>query len=110
RQMCIRDSPLAVMVMREKGVDISTHKPKGLEAIPYKEMDLIITLCDHASQTCPEVPGVRKEHWNLQDPASFVGSEAEKIEFFRRVRDDIEERVWDLLQSLQLKQGTSTRP
>lgn len=102
-----RVNPMAIEVMKEKGIDISSHRPKSLEAIPYQELNLVITLCDDARQTCPTLPGVRMVHWGLQDPASFEGSETEKLEFFRRIRDEIEERVWDLLQSLQIKQHSS---
>jgi len=100
-------NPLAIEVMREKGIDITSQRPKGLEAIPYGELDLVITLCDSAKQTCPVLPGSQMLHWDLPDPASFEGTIEEKLEFFRKVRDEIEERVWDLLQSLQLRKANS---
>ncbi|MCS7307120.1 MAG: arsenate reductase ArsC [Aquificaceae bacterium] len=103
-------NPLAIEVMKEKGIDISHQRPKGLEAIPYNELNLIITLCDSARQSCPIVNGAEHIHWSLQDPAGFEGTEAEKLEVFRRVRDDIEERVWDMLQNLQLRKGNTTKP
>ncbi|MFN3946720.1 MAG: arsenate reductase ArsC [Aquificaceae bacterium] len=96
-------NPFAVEVMAEKGIDISNHKPKGLEAIPYEEVDIVITLCDSARQTCPIFPAQRHIHWDLPDPAAFEGPIEAKREFFRKVRDDIEERVWDLLQGIKLK-------
>ncbi|MFN0237398.1 arsenate reductase ArsC [Hydrogenobacter sp. Uz 6-8] len=102
-------NPFAVQVMKEKGIDISSQRPKGLEAIPYQELDLVITLCNSARQTCPVVPGAQMIHWDLPDPAAYRGSEEEKLEFFRKVRDEIEERVWDCLQSLQLRQGNSAK-
>ncbi len=100
-------NPLAIEVMKEKGIDITFQRPKGLEAIPYQELDLVITLCDSAKQTCPVLPGSKMVHWDLPDPASFEGTIEEKLEFFRKVRDEIEERVWDLLQSLQLRKTNS---
>lgn len=100
-------NPLAIEVMREKGIDITSQRPKGLEAIPYQELDLVITLCDSAKQTCPVLPGSKMVHWDIPDPASFEGTIEEKLEFFRKVRDEIEERVWDLLQSLQLRKANS---
>ncbi len=100
-------NPLAVEVMKEKGIELSSQRPKGLEAIPYRELDLVITLCDSARQTCPVVPGVQMIHWDLRDPAGFEGTLEERLEFFRRVRDEIEEKVWDLLQSLQLRKINS---
>ncbi len=96
-------NPFALEVMAEKGIDISHQKPKGLETIPYEEVDIVITLCDSARQTCPIFPAQRHIHWDLQDPAAFEGSLEAKREFFRKIRDDIEERVWDLLQSLKVR-------
>ncbi|MFN7064972.1 MAG: arsenate reductase ArsC [Aquificaceae bacterium] len=97
-------NPFAIEVMQEKGIDISHQRPKGLEAIPYKEVDLVITLCDSAKQSCPIFPAQRHIHWDLPDPASFDGSPEAKREFFRRVRDEIERRVWDLLQGLRVRE------
>lgn len=97
-------NPLSVEVMAEKGIDISCQKPKNLESIPYSELDLVVTLCDSAKNSCPTVPGKKMIHWDLQDPADFEGSLEKKRELFRKVRDEIEERMWDLLQSLQLRQ------
>ncbi|MFN3598695.1 MAG: arsenate reductase ArsC [Aquificaceae bacterium] len=96
-------NPFALEVMAEKGIDISYQKPKGLESIPYEEVDIVITLCDSARQTCPIFPAQRHIHWDLPDPAAFEGSLEAKREFFRKVRDDIEERVWDFLQSLKVR-------
>ncbi len=101
-------NPLAVQVMQEKGIDISSQRPKGLEAIPYQELDLVITLCDSAKQTCPVVPEAQMFHWDLPDPAGFEGTLEERLEFFRKVRDEIEERVWDLLQSIQIRKGSAS--
>ncbi len=94
-------NPFAIEVMKEKGIDISFQKPKSLEQIPYENIDLVITLCDSAKQSCPVLPAQRQIHWDLPDPASFEGSPEAKREFFRKIRDDIEERIWDLLQGLQ---------
>ncbi|MFN3975983.1 MAG: arsenate reductase ArsC [Aquificaceae bacterium] len=96
-------NPFAIEVMKEKNIDLSSQRPKGLEEIPYNELDIVITLCDHARQSCPILPAKRYIHWDLPDPASFEGPPEAKREFFRKVRDSIEEKVWDLLQSLLLK-------
>lgn len=94
-------NPFAVEVMKEKNIDISSQRPKGLEDIPYRDLDLVITLCDSARQSCPILPAQKHIHWDLPDPASFEGPPEAKREFFRKVRDQIEERIWDLLQGLQ---------
>lgn len=102
-------NPLAIKVMKEKNIDISSQRPKGIEAIPYQDMDIVITLCDSAKQTCPVIPNAQMLHWDLPDPADYKGTEEERTEFFRKVRDEIEERVWDFLQSLQLRQRNSAK-
>ncbi len=96
-------NPFAIEVMKEKNIDLSGQRPKGLEEIPYEDLDIVITLCDSARQSCPILPAQRHIHWDLPDPASFEGPIEAKREFFRKIRDIIEERVWDLLQSLQNK-------
>ena len=92
--------PLAVKVMAEKGIDISKQRSKNLKEIPIKQLDLIVTLCSDAAERCPAVPGVKTSHWNLPDPAKAEGTEEEKLKVFRQVRDEIEERVRELLSSL----------
>ncbi|QWK19276.1 MAG: arsenate reductase ArsC [Hydrogenobacter thermophilus] len=93
-----RVNPLAILVMREDGIDISSHYPKSIEEIPYGELDIVITLCGDAAETCPVVVGARMEHWGLPDPAKAEGSYEEKLEFFRRVRDEIKARVEKLIK------------
>ncbi len=94
-------NPLAIMVMAEDGIDISSQYPKPLEEIPFSELHLVITLCGDAKETCPYLPSQRREHWGLQDPAKVEGTEEEKLEVFRKVRDDIKARVEDLFRRLK---------
>ena len=61
--------------------------------------DLVITVCGHADEQCPVLPaGTEKIHWPLEDPAKATGSEEEIMDQFRATRDDVRERVWNLLQ------------
>ncbi|MFN4131979.1 MAG: arsenate reductase ArsC [Caldimicrobium sp.] len=93
--------PMAIEVMKEIGIDISDQYSKGLEEIPLKELDLIITLCDHAAETCPYVQGAKIEHWGLPDPAKVSSLHPEaKLNAFRKVRDQIKEKVETLIKSL----------
>lgn len=93
--------PMALEVMKEIGIDISDQYSKGLEEIPLKELDLIITLCDHAAETCPFVPGAKIEHWGLPDPAKVSSPyPVAKLNAFRKVRDQIKEKVETLIKSL----------
>jgi len=93
--------PLAIKVMAEDGIDISQQYSKHINEIPINEVDYVITLCGDAAETCPVVPGAKTEHWGLPDPAKVEGSEEEKLEFFRKVRDEIKRRVEKLIKELE---------
>jgi len=92
--------PLAIKVMAEKGIDISKNKSKSLEEIPINELDYVITLCGDAAENCPVVPNANTQHWRLPDPARAKGTEEEKLEVFRQIRDEIEKRVKQLIESI----------
>jgi arsenate reductase len=82
--------PLAVQVMKEIGIDISQNYCKHLHLFLDKKIDTLITVCDHADQSCPLLPSaVKRHHFSFTDPAAAIGTEAEKLQIFRRVRDDI---------------------
>jgi arsenate reductase len=87
-----RVNPYARQVMKEIGVDISSHHSKSVDAVPKERIGTVITLC--AEEVCPVFPGeVRRLHWPHPDPASAVGSEEEIRESFRRVRDQIRGKI-----------------
>jgi len=87
-------NPLAVEVMKEVDIDISRQTSKDVreflgQAIPY-----VVTVCDNAKQRCPIFPRTYKFlHWSLEDPAEVTGSREEKLAVFRRVRDEIRQRI-----------------
>lgn len=82
--------PLAIRVMSEIGVDISAHRSKHLKEFLEQPVETVITVCGNADQACPIFPGqMNRHHWPFFDPAKAEGSEAEKLEVFRRVRDEI---------------------
>ena len=87
----------AVKVMLEAGVDISGHHSKLLEDLMGVDFDLVITVCDHANETCPLFPGnVQRIHRGFDDPPKLAeGSktEAEKLAPYRRVRDEIRDFI-----------------
>jgi arsenate reductase len=93
--------PLAIQVMAERGINLCTQHSKCLTDSLLEAADWIITLCGHADEHCPVVPGrVIREHWPLADPARAGGSGEEVLEVFRTVRDEIERRVRELLGRL----------
>jgi arsenate reductase len=102
-------NPLAVRVMAEAGVDISGQYSKRVEELPVKEFDYVITVCDHANESCPIFPGqavlVQKD---FQDPPRLTQdakTEDEALIHYRRVRDEIREFVRSLPESLPGKAG-----
>ena len=88
--------PMAVEVMGEKDIDISQQEPKNvgkyLGRLPVRHL---IIVCAGANESCPRIfPGMMNRHfWPFDDPAAFDGDATATIEEFRRVRDQIEERI-----------------
>jgi len=90
--------PLAIEVMREIGIDISGQRSKGLAEVPVEKLDVVVTLCGEAAESCPVLPGaIERAHWPLRDPAKAQGSREEVLNVFRAVRDEICARVEELL-------------
>jgi len=86
--------PAAVAVMAEVGIDIRSHRAKGLDAVACIEFDEVVTVCDHAQESCPIVPGGgQKRHQSFPDPAAAKGGEGEILAVFRRVRDEIKDWI-----------------
>ena len=98
-------NPRAIMVMQEAGVDISSQESTKLTDDMLIAADYLVTVCGHADEHCPALPaGMRKEHWPLNDPARATGSEQDIMAVFRESRDDIRQRVVELIERLQ-KEG-----
>jgi arsenate reductase (thioredoxin) len=89
--------PRAVAVMKEAGVDISGHRSKHVQEFQDKQMDVVITLCDHAKETCPYFPlAGKKVHQGFEDPPALAkevkkrgGDETEQLDCYRKIRDEI---------------------
>jgi arsenate reductase len=89
-----RVRPEAIEVMREIGIDISAHRSKSVDEFAGQSFDFVVTVCDSARDNCPVFPGAaRRIHWSLEDPAAIEGTEEERIAAFRRIRDQLRERV-----------------
>jgi arsenate reductase len=85
-----RVHPLAVRAMDEIGVDLGSHSSKTVDAFAGRTWDIVITVCDSANARCPVFPGkTRRLHWSFDDPSQMTGSEDERLQAFRRVRDEI---------------------
>lgn len=87
-------NPRAISVMKEAGVDISEQKSEQLDPAILDQLDLLITVCGNADESCSSLPvSCKKEHWPFDDPAKATGSEEEIMAEFSRVRDQIRNRV-----------------
>jgi arsenate reductase len=86
--------PLAVRAMAEVGIDIAAGWPKPVRPELEQPWDLVVTVCDHARESCPAFPrSVPTLHVSFKDPASAEGSDEERMVVFRRVRDEIRDRL-----------------
>lgn len=89
-------NPYAIMVMQEIGIDVSGQRSKGIkEFLGKMSFGYVIVVCKKAEDRCPVIfPGVRMVlSWPFDDPAAVEGSEEEKLQKFRQVRDEIEAKV-----------------
>jgi arsenate reductase len=98
-------NPDAVRVMAEAGVDISGQRSKLVNELREVKFDYVVTVCDHASESCPVFPGHAKIiHHGFDDPprlAANATTEAERLAPYRRVRDDIRAFVETLPNALE---------
>lgn len=85
-------NPKAIAVMKEDGVDISTHTSNNIDEYFNVDFDFVITVCDNAKERCPYFPTkAKKFHYNFPDPAKATGTEEQVMNEFRRVRELIKE-------------------
>ena len=86
--------PLAIRAMAEIGIDISNHRSKHMNEFLQRQIETVITVCGNADQACPIFPGqVNRHHWPFDDPAHAVGTEAEVLDVFRRVRNEVRQTL-----------------
>jgi len=94
-------NPLAIRAMAERGIALGGHTSKVYSDLAPPSWDYLITVCDDANERCPWVPGsVKRLHWSFPDPSRATGTEEERLAVFRRVRDQIQERLTDWLRTL----------
>jgi arsenate reductase len=88
-------NPLAIQAMSEVGIDISGQRSKAVaDYLGIVHFGYLITVCTDAERQCPIFPGVSvRLHWAFDDPAAAEGTEEQRLEVFRRVRDEIDARI-----------------
>lgn len=100
-------NPHAVQVMAELGIDIAQQRSKHLNEFQDQSFDYVITVCDREHERCPTLPGdPARIHWSYPDPVVVVGDEQTQLRAFRKVRDEIRERLrlWILNQRKLLRE------
>jgi arsenate reductase len=86
--------PEAIEVMAEVGVDISGQESKTIDGYLDEPFDYVVTVCDDANEACPVFPAAKNRlHWSFRDPSQATGSDEERLEVFRGVRDEILARI-----------------
>ena len=95
--------PMAIRVMKEKGIDISGHVSKSVDSVDGDQITTLITLCSEAEEGCPRFPKtVHLYHWPFPDPCRAMGAEEVRLNSFREVRDGIGQKVREFILSLKL--------
>ena len=86
--------PFAIKAMKEIDIDISNQYSKHIDELKGKQFDYVITVCDQAREACPHYPlAERTIHMDFEDPTASMGSDAERLTVFRRIRDEIKDWI-----------------
>jgi len=86
--------PEAIVAMRERGIDLSSHRSKSVDEYRDAAFDYVITVCDNANESCPVFPGkAERVHWSIEDPAAVEGDDETRLGSFRNIRDQIALRL-----------------
>ena len=92
--------PMSIKVMKEIGIDISSHTSDPISRFLSENMNIVITVCDNANAVCPVFPGkVERIHWSIKDPFKGWGSDPHDLDNFSRTRDDLNERIKNFLKN-----------
>lgn len=94
-------NPFAVEAMKEVKIDISHHRSKSINEFRGWHFNVVVTVCSAAAEACPFFPGDRVVHHPFPDPASVGGTDEERLEAFRRSRDDLKRWLQMSLPSWQ---------
>ena len=89
-----RVHPNAIEVMKERKIDISNHTSDSIDQYFETGINILITVCDEATQICPVFPGdVQRIHWSIDDPFRGWDSGEAHLNNFRKTRDELEDRI-----------------
>lgn len=100
-------SPLAIEVMSELGIDISNQTPNGIASLFRETYHCVVALCDERRERYPLYPFTRRVlRWSVADPEATRDEHEEKKEAYRRVRDQLRNRVEEFIEMMKLQDGT----
>ena len=86
--------PLAIRAMAEVGIDLTPHTSKIFDRFLHDRWDWVITVCDAANEACPVFPrAAQRLHWSFDDPSRTAGTEEARLAVFRRIREEIREKL-----------------
>jgi arsenate reductase len=95
-----RVHPLAIRAMAEVGIDLGGHTSKVVDALVEQPWDYVITVCDAANEACPMFPQKSSRlHWSFEDPSPATGNDDQRLDVFRRVRDQIRRRITEWIKT-----------
>jgi len=93
-----RVHPMSILVMEEMGIDIRGQESSDVNEYLESGIDIVISVCDHAAQTCPTFPGeVQRIHWSVKDPFHGWDIDESKLPDYRATREDLKARIKDFL-------------
>ena len=95
-----RVHPMSIKIMKEIGIDISHHTSDFVDDYLDKGIDIAITVCDNANQSCPTFPGnAERIHWSIDDPFKGWNFDTSQMDSFRETRREIKEKLEMFLES-----------
>jgi arsenate reductase (thioredoxin) len=102
-------NPFSVLVLGEVGIDWSGARSKSVTEFLGQPFDYVVTVCDRARQTCPFFPGQHETlHWDLEDPAEVEGTDEQKVDAFRRTRQDVAARLQPFVEEARAARTART--
>jgi protein-tyrosine-phosphatase/DNA-binding transcriptional ArsR family regulator len=89
-----RVHPLATAEMARRGIDLASHRSKSMAEFVGERFDYVVTVCDHARESCPVFPGdPERIHWSIEDPAAVEGAETQRAAAFTRAATELTTRI-----------------
>jgi arsenate reductase len=103
-------NPYTIRILDEAGIDWSAARSKSVDEFVAQSFDYVITVCDRARTVCPVFPGHGETlHWGLEDPAEVEGTDAERLQAFRRTYMEVNQRIRSFVEVALRASGRARR-